>query len=305
MTTNKNTKRAAREYARAHDVPYTQALRAVAGTSPTSTFGSWPMVPTQMTQLDGLLGGGLPRGEVTALWAPTGVGTSMFGITLARITAMSAEHAMIVMAESNRDVYVRRLIAATTGVATSGLRAGTEHVPASWPPPWGDYLRLYEPERSPTDAVQTANELRADAHHTGRAPALIVVDDLRPFQVNNPDSPVVFAALARDLRAAVVVIDALPSVLCRVEPSQPDEFDDITTLGWPHRVPSDDELRSEEQTRVLAATATTSLILTTPGDPPIEGEITVLDLAVRSPRGMGGVMHVRRDGPRSRILPGA
>jgi hypothetical protein len=116
---------------------------------------------------------------------------------------------------------------------------------------------------------------------------------------------VVFAELARDLRAAVVVIDALPNFLCRVEPSLPDEMDDITTLGWPHRVPSNDELLDEEQTRVLAETASTSLIMTTPGDPPIEGEVTVLDLTARSSRGPGGVMQVRRDGPRSRILPGA
>jgi hypothetical protein len=304
MTSNKNTKLAAREYAKAHSVPYTQALRAVTGPAPTNAFPAWPMVPTQMTQLDELLGGGLPRGEVTALWAPTGTGTSMFGITLARMTARAAKDAVIVMAESGSELYVRRLIAATTGVPTSEFDASAG-VPDSWPPAWGSYLHLYEPERLPSDPVQTADELRVDAHNAGRAPVLIVVDDLRSFQVHSPDAPVVFAELARDLRAAVVVIDALPNFLCRVEPSLPDEMDDITTLGWPHRVPSNDELLDEEQTRVLAETASTSLIMTTPGDPPIEGEVTVLDLTARSSRGPGGVMQVRRDGPRSRILPGA
>jgi hypothetical protein len=100
--------------------------------------------------------------------------------------------------------------------------------------------------------------------------------------VYNPDAPLVLAQLARDLRVTVVVIDALPSVLCRVPPTHPDEFDDITTLSWPERVPSDEELRAEEQTQVLATTATTSLVLTTSGDPPVEGDVTVLDLTVRT-----------------------
>jgi len=51
--------------------------------------------------------------------------------------------------------------------------------------------------------------------------------------------------------------------------------------------------------------ATTTLVLTTPGDPPAKGEVTVLDLTVRTSRGPGSVMQVRRDGPHARILPGA
>lgn len=296
MTTNKNAKLAVREYAQSHHVPYAQARRMMAE-QPTPA-----RVPTQMTRLDEILGGGLPRGEVTALWAATGVGTSMFGITLARMTAMSANHAIIVAAESGRELYLRRLIAATTGITTGAL--SEQNMPSDWPPAWGEYLHIFEPDRLPTDPVETANELRADAHNAGHPPTLIIVDDLRSFQMCNPDAPLVFAELARDLRAAVVVIDALPSVLCRVPPTHPAEFDDITTLGWPERVPSDEELRADEQTQVLAATATTSLILTTPGDPPVEGDVTVLDLTVRTGPGPSGGMKVRRVGSVARILPG-
>lgn len=310
MTSDKNLKLAAREYARVHGVPYTQARRAV--TSQDGACLALPPLPTQMTRLDVMLGGGLPRGEVTALWAATGVGTSMFGITLARMTAMNAKRATLVMAESNRDVYVRRLIAATTGVTVPDLRRGIAEVPKSaWPPSWMAFLDLYEPDRQPTHVVKIADELRADAENTGRVPLLIVVDDLGPlydYDLHNPTAgaPPVLAGLARDLGAAVVAIEALPSDLCRVPPAQAREDDlDFLGLSWPERVPTYDELRSHERTSVLASTATASLILTTPGDPPVKGEVTTLDLTVRSDRGPGGVMKVRRDGPHARIVPGS
>lgn len=319
MTKDRMKKLAARAYAEQHGVPYTQALREVAAArtstqtnSPpavapalarTSPFTRMSMLPTQMTVLDGLLGGGLPRGEVTALWAPTGTGTSMFGLTLARMTAKAAQHAVVVTAESATSMYVERIIAATTGIATRDLARGVT-LPESWPPDWQAYLHLYDPERLPTDPRQTANELRADAMQTGRAPTLIVIDDLRPFQIYATDAPEVFADLARDLQAAVVVIDALPSALCRTEPSEPDEFDDITTLGWPHRVPEASELLASEQTEVLARTATTTLILTEQDTRP-DDEVVVLDVTVRTRRGPGGITQVRRDGPRARILVGA
>jgi len=309
MTSNKNLKLAAREYAAAHGVPYTQALRAVTQDAPAAP--AVPRVPTQMTLLDELLGGGLPRGEITALWAATGAGTSMFGLTLARMTAMAAKRAVVVMAEDHPRRYEQRLIAATTGVTVSALRAGNAQVPASeWPPPWLPFLELHRPART-RDVASIAAELHASVERTGRTPDLIVVDDLGPlYDYDLPDpasaAPPVLAQLAKELRAAVVAIDALPSDLCRVPPAQPEEFDaDFLGLSWPERVPTQDELRTHERARALTTVATTTLVLTTPGDPPAKGEVTVLDLTVRTSRGPGGVMQVRRDGPRARILPGA
>jgi hypothetical protein len=301
MTSNKNVKLAARAYAEERGISYTQALRAV------SERTGLPPLPTGMSRLDQMLGGGLPRGGLTALWSATGVGTSMFGITLARITAMSAHRAVIVGAEDQPNTYVSRMVAATTGIATNDLHSGTDLAAAGWPPPWLAFLDLYEPAEFPADMRQVANELEADIAHTGRAPALVVIDDLGALAGSVDDNVQVLTTLAWSLRAAIVVLEALPPALCRVEPANPTEMQaqgiDLM-LTWPERAPTDDELRAHPRTAALANAASASMTLTTPGDPPVLDLVAVLDLTVRSAHGDGGEMKVRRDGPRSRILPG-
>jgi hypothetical protein len=287
MTRNKAQKAATRAHAKRQGISYTAARRALAQPPVPA------LLPTGIAELDRLLGGGLPRGRLTALWAATGVGTSMFGLTLARAVSTRGQDATIVAAEDGSDLYVQRLAAAEA--ADGGA--------SPWPPSWGNYLRLYSPEGLEPDLQGIADDLRTSVEQEGRQPDLLVIDDLGALDAYRREGAQILARLARDLGAAVLVIDALPPELCKVPPSEPDDYayEPFAWIQWPERVPSEEELGGAEETRALMLEAAASLFLTTPGDPRASGEVVDLDLTVRTQR-RHGVIQVRRDGPRGRIL---